>query len=755
MEMQNIAVNSPMSPRNQAGQLLSLSRDHIHGMDNMPFADNFDYLDALEKEALLILVLSALRNGKADWSTRDSTIDKVSSALSLSTNDFHTEKIQSELDRMQKINKARENASLRTGIKLFFPVFCTENNLDAFDQKILLLLFMNATSERFRETFSFCEFEEDKRGIKIRIILSSLCSDYRDQLEKRTHFSRNAPLVNREIIFFQHDFDKQSSSHVVDEIVTINERHVRYIIGDDNLYNSTYKEIAIEKSSIKLDKVILPASMKDQIVLNVERYTRQRKRNKASRLDEFLEYGTALTMLFQGPSGTGKTMMAKALAHHFNRPLITVKVDETKYYWHLEHLMVQAFREAALLNGFVFFDEADDLFKEGSYLSRMLLIQIEKARCVVIFATNKGGQIDPAMERRIPMKFHFPLPDAEQRLKIWQVLFPNFVKFAPDVDLNALNRRYPFSGGLIKNTIFLAANLAEPDDKGNYIITRQVLEQSADLQTKQMIESDKFCKTYEPAKTIDNLPLADKQKTELKNMAEAFKYAQKKGAGLNILFSDVFLETGIHAADAFAAECGLKVKAFKYSDLDTFYKDNELKDNVTHEKIKLVDYAFSQTTEEAHLLLIVDYNGAINWNETGDKKDMENNLSVKTGVAAFLNKLREYRGLCCLVMHQCPESNIPLEFHAHLKLEYPPEEMQVEHWARNILPNPTSNNDIIKFVERYPMHIAEIDCILHRASIQSLIEGKTHAPSLETVKSVITRYRGVNRTPLLFGKRKL
>jgi SpoVK/Ycf46/Vps4 family AAA+-type ATPase len=201
--------------------------------------------------------------------------------------------------------------------------------------------------------------------------------------------------------------------------------------------------------------------------------------------------------------------------------------------------MIQAFREAAMLNGFVFFDEADDLFKEGSYLSRMLLIQIEKARCVVIFATNKGGQIDPAMERRLSMKIHFPLPDTEQRLKIWQALLPDFVRLAPDVDLNLLNNRYPFSGGLIKNTIFLAANSAEPDRKGNHIITRQLLEQAADLQTKQMIESDKFCKTYAPVKIIDNLPLAGKQRAELKNMAEAFQYAQKKDRDL-IFFSAAY-----------------------------------------------------------------------------------------------------------------------------------------------------------------------------------------------------------------------
>ena len=97
MKMQNIAVNDRVEPHNKAGQVLSLSRDHIHGINAMPFADNFEYLDALEKEALLILVLSALRHGKTDWSTKSSAVDRLSSALGLSSNDFNMKKIQSEL----------------------------------------------------------------------------------------------------------------------------------------------------------------------------------------------------------------------------------------------------------------------------------------------------------------------------------------------------------------------------------------------------------------------------------------------------------------------------------------------------------------------------------------------------------------------------------------------------------------------------------------------------------------------------------
>ena len=573
MDMQNIARDNQTPPQAQAGQLFSLTQGYDRCPDERPFADNFEYLNALEKEALLMLVSSAIRSGKTDWPTTGTPSFRLYSALALSASDFNQVKIESEYIRIEQINKARQSASLRSGVKLFFPIFCRDNKLDAFDQKILLLLFMNATSEIFRETFCLCNYEEDKRGIKIRILLSLLCLDYSEQLEKRKHFSRSASLVAHEIIFFRSDFENRSS-HVIDEIVTTNERHVRYISGDNQLYNSTYNEITIENSSIKLEHVIMPDNVKEQMVVYVDKYLIQRDGTKTSRLDEFLEYGTALTLFFQGPSGTGKTMMAKALAHHFNRQLITVNLSNTHYHWQLESLMVQAFREAAVLKGFVFFDEADDIFKEGSYLARSLLIQIEKARCVVIFATNKAGHIDPAMERRLAMKIHFPLPNAEQRLKIWQALLPDFVKLAPDVDLNSLNNRYPFSGGLIKNTIFLAANSAAPDTNGNHVITWQILEQVADLQTKQMTENNKFCKTYRPANKIDSLPLADRQRTELKNIAKAFQYSQKNQSGLNILISGTNIETGIHAAAALAAECGMKVKAFKYGDMDTLTKDD-------------------------------------------------------------------------------------------------------------------------------------------------------------------------------------
>ena len=63
------------------------------------------------------------------------------------------------------------------------------------------------------------------------------------------------------------------------------------------------------------------------------------------------------------------------------------------------------------LNGIVFFDECDDLLTEGTHLSRLVLIEIEKARCITILATNQAFRLDPSFERRITMKVPFAAPD--------------------------------------------------------------------------------------------------------------------------------------------------------------------------------------------------------------------------------------------------------------------------------------------------------------------------------------------------------
>ncbi|HPX31561.1 MAG TPA: hypothetical protein PKW92_10805, partial [Smithella sp.] len=59
----------------------------------------------------------------------------------------------------------------------------------------------------------------------------------------------------------------------------------------------------------------------------------------------------------------------------------------------------------------------------------------------------------------------------------------------------------------------------------------------------------------------------------------------------------------------------------------------------------------------------------------------------------------------------------------------------------------------VELVQQHPMHIAEMEIILQRATVQALVEGRKPQPSIETIKAVIRRYRGMNSVPVLFGRK--
>ena len=746
--MQQFTINTESSPSAQAGQLLSFAHRQVPEINEKPFCDNFEYLDALEKEALLILAKAVMR-GRRKNPQEDTKYKKIIAMTGISGTEAKEKTWDDILMDIQQQNQSRENASLHTDVKLFFPVFCRENGLDEFDRNIVLLLLMLSTSDKCREMLAFGELEKElqkEEGLRIGTILSILYPDYRRQLLCRKHFSMEAPLIKQEIIHLDYFDDK--TSNILEQRICLNERYVRHLIGDNNMYSQYSKHITRERSSVSLKQVVMPGNMKEELVLHVGKYLRNRSNGESTQLDNFYGYGTALALLFHGPSGTGKTMMAKALAAHFDSQLLMVRFDDGQR-WNYEEIMNTAFQEAMLNKGFVFFDEADDLFENGSSLARSLLLKIEKARCVVILATNKPVDLDPAMERRLSMKVYFPMPDANQRLNLWKALMPDFVSLAPDVDLEYLADRYLFSGGLIKNSIFMAINAVSKDNASLTNLCQKQLVHAADLQSVSMVDMGEFCRSYTPQRKINELPLGRHPLDELRNIARVYHLLQKEGLGLNVLISASHLETGIHAAEALAAECNMMVKSYNYHDVSSTDKESRVIDPITQKKITRMDYAFKPIPGDSSLTLFVDHERLIQWKQAEEN----NKISISSSRVSLQNHLRLHNGLFCMVVHQGQYNALPVEFHVHLKLEYPPEEMQMQQWENKLSSIPVNDVDLVELVEHYPMHIEEIDFITKRALIQSIIEGQSPHPSLDTVKSVIARYRSRNEMPLLFGKK--
>lgn len=170
--------------------------------------------------------------------------------------------------------------------------------------------------------------------------------------------------------------------------------------------------------------------------------------------------------LFYGPPGTGKTLTATLLGKHTGRDVFRIDLSRvvSKYIGETEQNLSRLFAKAENKDWILFFDEADALFgkrtdirdahdKYANQEVAYLLQRIEGFNGLVILATNQRNNIDEAFVRRFQSVIHFPMPRADERLRLWTRSLPQQVQLSADVNLNEISLRYEISGASILNIV--------------------------------------------------------------------------------------------------------------------------------------------------------------------------------------------------------------------------------------------------------------------------------------------------------------
>ncbi len=192
--------------------------------------------------------------------------------------------------------------------------------------------------------------------------------------------------------------------------------------------------------------------------------------------DRKLALGKGLNILFAGPSGTGKTMAADIMAGELRLDLYRIDLSTvvSKYIGETEKNLAHIFAEAETSNAILFFDEADALFGKRSEVRdshdryanieiSYLLQKMEEYDGVAILATNLRRNMDDAFVRRMHFAVEFPLPDAGDRRRIWEQIWPESTPRGADLDLDFMARRFELAGGNIRNIALAAAFFAAGD----------------------------------------------------------------------------------------------------------------------------------------------------------------------------------------------------------------------------------------------------------------------------------------------------
>jgi SpoVK/Ycf46/Vps4 family AAA+-type ATPase len=197
-----------------------------------------------------------------------------------------------------------------------------------------------------------------------------------------------------------------------------------------------------------LDRLIVSDTVRDELIKCANFVLNGDKIERHWKVSELTRRPMTRRLNFYGPPGGGKTTAARVLAKLTGKKLAVVDCQglNSIYVSGTAH-NIQALFEGLkphIKDTLVFMDEADDMLldrdRAGHYEAVVnssrsaLLTQMDQFAGWMVFATNRFKAYDPAFVRRIGRHVYFPLPDFDQRLKIWRI----YTRDAEGLDMRRL-----------------------------------------------------------------------------------------------------------------------------------------------------------------------------------------------------------------------------------------------------------------------------------------------------------------------------
>jgi len=234
-------------------------------------------------------------------------------------------------------------------------------------------------------------------------------------------------------------------AEILDSMCVTND-HFKFALGVSN--PSSLRETVVEVPTITWNDIGGLEDVKNEL--------RELVQYPIEHPEKFEKFGMAASkgVLFYGPPGCGKTLLAKAVANECQSNFISVKGPEllTMYFGESEANVRETFAKArAAAPCVLFFDELDSIAQQrgnsqgdaggaGDRVMNQLLTEMDgvgaKKNVFIIGATNRPDIIDPALMRpgRLDQLIYIPMPDYESRLSVLRAVLRK-TPLSPDVDI--------------------------------------------------------------------------------------------------------------------------------------------------------------------------------------------------------------------------------------------------------------------------------------------------------------------------------
>lgn len=328
--------------------------------------------------------------------------------------------------------------------------------------------------------------------------------------------------------------DETIDAEVLNSMAVTNE-HFQTALGSSN--PSALRETVVEVPNVSWDDI--------GGLENVKRELQETVQYPVEHPEKFEKFGMSPSkgVLFYGPPGCGKTLLAKAIANECQANFISVKGPELLTMWfgeseaNVREIFDKARQSAPCV---LFFDELDSIATQrgssvgdaGGAADRVLnqlLTEMDgmtaKKTVFIIGATNRPDIIDPALLRpgRLDQLIYIPLPDESSRLQIFKACLRKS-PVSKDVNLSALSRyTHGFSG----------ADITEICQRACKYAIRENIEKDLERERKER----------ENPEAMEEDDIDEVSEIKAAHFEESMKYARRSVSDADIRKYQLFAQT--------------------------------------------------------------------------------------------------------------------------------------------------------------------------------------------------------------------
>ncbi|MDX2232110.1 MAG: ATP-binding protein [Leptolyngbyaceae cyanobacterium bins.349] len=386
--------------------------------------------------------------------------------------------------------EAKIQATQRQGIVLGLPSLCQRLDLSLFEKNLILLALAPEVSRRYGRIYNFLQ-DTDHPGASglptIDLMLRLLCRNDPEWRTARLSLSNHAKLLRHRVVVLPQSATEPFLAHPVKLADAIAE----YLLADvpqlatlelllsplaeaeppahlgilpetwnpeqvspDQPILSTAIAQWVPTSEDLWQTLILPKPLEAELrhVCDRVRYAQWVDENWEFESPSALPTSCCGTVaLLMGPSGTGKTLAAQAIAQSLKVPLVSVDLallELSQMEFALQHLTNQAPTVLLLKSAKYWFGRSPVLSSHATKL-RQFLHQRGSSRTITLLSATQPSDIKASWRANLTTTLIFPRPTQINRLQLWRQAFPAATPLTQDIDWQEL-AKLPFTGGQIR-----------------------------------------------------------------------------------------------------------------------------------------------------------------------------------------------------------------------------------------------------------------------------------------------------------------